>query len=379
MLSAARAYLANVPDAKVDLITFDRHATSVFGRFMGVPHADMALSMLAMGRNNGSNVQSALTLAAKRLAGAPKRAPKRVVLFTDTMTKAALQPKHLGLDKVGGVLHVAIMDESTYGLTARDHHAWAAHVEKTGGLIWEAGARPKTDLASQKVIFEELVRPIRIHDVKLSVPSAPGLALSMRDGLHEGTGISGLSLATDTDPRVHLTGRLWSKPLSIKLNPSLRETKLWEGMLLGSKLADRLTDSEALRLALKADVATKHTGFVTATKGRRHVMGAAGGTGFGSSFSTSCRMSPRRTKQIPFARPDKWLQKTLGIAYEGCGGAHRAVQVRLEMTLNEVVDVKVTAADTKLSTCVAEAAWNLVTPAGFAADNPRSNFSVTLP
>lgn len=378
MLAAARGYIANIPDAQVDIIAFDRQATSVFGGFVSASQADTVLSTLALERRNGSEVSNALALAGTRLADAPKAAPKRVVLFTDALTRALLEPKDLALGSAGGLVHVAVMDVTTFGLERFDEHPWSPEVEKTGGVMWHAQARPSAELADQRATFEELVRPLRLHHVKLRIPAARELEDEIDSTLAEGAGLSGLALADDTDPRVRLAGVLWAKPVNITLDPSPAETKLWEGMLLGSALRERLTDDEQRRLALKAGVATEHTSFVAATKGKRPSMLTGGTGGFGSSHCIGCRAGVSRVKTTPMEHPETWLRSALTRAYVVCRGTEQ-VTVKVETTLSEIVDVHVLGASAVLATCLSEATWRLATPVSFSADKRAARFAVTLP
>lgn len=376
-VAAARAYLSHVPDAKVDVVVFDRHATSLFGKFVSTARAQAALSKLTLSQRNGSNVDEALTFAKDRLATVPPGVIKRAVLFTDALTKAALGPAHLGLDTVGGLLHVAVFDRDHQdGLARTDGHPWASPVATTGGVVWTAQAKPDAPLSELAVEIEELVRPIRIHHAKLTAIAAPSLESQVADTLAEGEGLTGLAICSDADPRVTLAGVLWTTPVRVTLDPSRRETQLWEGLVLNSQLADRLTDDEVRRLALRAKVASRETSFVAAIAGQRtppDVM--AGGTTGGSSCSAPLGRGGRGLLVVD---AQGWLEAALEEAHRRCGGVKRTVTVALETTLDEVVEVRAQATDPALAQCMDGAAWNLALPGGFGKHRHKS-FTVHIP
>lgn len=376
VVAAARAYLSHLRDAKVDIVVFDRFATSLFGKLVPAGQAETLLATLSLQRQNGSDVAAALTLASKRLEKAPRGSEKRIVLFTDALTKPTVDAADLGLDRATGLLHVALMKSFTYALTRDDLHAWAPHVAKTGGVVWDAPARPKADLSELAGDFEELVRPTRIHRVALRIPAAESLE-RVASTLVEGQGLSGLSLADDLDPRVRLSGVLWQKPVSLSLNPSPTETRLWESMLLGSEIADDLTDDEVRRLGLKAKIVTDQTSFVFATPGKREVMGGLGLIGIGSSCC-GCRMTIGKAAATAFADPDAWLQKELSAAHTRCSGGDTPVTVTIDTTKDEIVDVSTQTANAKLSACMSNETWDLMLPRGFGARREAARFTVAI-
>ncbi len=377
MLGAARAYLSHVPDAKVDLVTFHRRAQSLFGRFESSVTASSVLAGLTLDGKNGSNVDAALALARQRLAGAPKNAAKRVVLFTDALTRASLDDKQLGLASVGGLLHLALPEDGRFDLERDDLHPWAPNVEATGGVVWKAPV--DSDPTTFAEVYEELVRPMRIHRARLSVPSAPALESEIGATLREGSGLSGIALATDTDPRVDLFGVLWAKPTRVTLNPSLQETRLWKGLLLGSPLADELTADEVRRLALEAGVLSKETSFVATSPGRRsgHRSIGLGNIGWSSRCGGAFGGGGiHRGPPFSVEHSQLWLEEQLNDAVAQCGGAP-PVEVVVETTRDEIVDVSVTGGGAPA--CVTIALWDLEPPAGFAAHAPHATFTIAAP
>jgi hypothetical protein len=184
----AAAYLAHVPDAQVQVITFDRHAQALFPDFVPASDAAEHISVAALSRQNGSDLRAALALAHGAFALAPADAPRRVVVFSDTLLESGVEAADLDLADLG-VVHVALPHGGWGGLRRRDDHAWSATVE--------------------------------------------------------GAGFTGLAWAAASVSRVTLREMSWGKEVKLVLEPSRRESRLWERLVLGSALAPELSDDEA--------------------------------------------------------------------------------------------------------------------------------------
>src|SRR5262249_49750956 len=89
-IAAVRAILGPLPDARVQVLTFDREVKARLGGFVPVARAAEALAKLAVEPRNGSRVDDALSRADALLAKAPARVAKRIVLVTDLRTRSEL-------------------------------------------------------------------------------------------------------------------------------------------------------------------------------------------------------------------------------------------------------------------------------------------------
>ena len=109
-IAAAQAVIAGFPDARVEVIPFARRPERLFGRFIGRDAAILALEDLQLARHNGSDVDLALAAAAEALQKAPRGAPRRVILLTDTLTRESLTPARLrgALATTGALVHVGL-------------------------------------------------------------------------------------------------------------------------------------------------------------------------------------------------------------------------------------------------------------------------------
>jgi hypothetical protein len=94
-ISATGAYLAHLPDAKAQIVTYDRFVRPVTSGFVPPADAIAALKKTPFTPRNGSAVDLALEEAAQRIATAPSGAPRRVLLLGDLRTRSAIDPSKL--------------------------------------------------------------------------------------------------------------------------------------------------------------------------------------------------------------------------------------------------------------------------------------------
>jgi hypothetical protein len=377
-LAGARAFLSHLPDAKVEIITFDRSASSVSGGFIDAANATAFLTTLGLSRSNGSDVGAALALAKRRLAQAPAGSPKRVLLFTDALVASQVDPHALGLGTTGGLLHLALPDDLAVALERDDEHPWASDTAASGGVVWKAHADPAGDTLELRRTYEELARPIRLHHAKLSVPEAPDLADQVDAELLEGRGLSGLAWASGAVSEVSLRGELWQATAKLTLKPEPRETKLWQTLLLGSPLEADMTDGEVRALASRSRVLSRMTAFVAVTPGSRpDAFSGLGLSGFSSSSCCCCGGWRGATGIGHIAHPAEHMARELARAYVFCGGTTEAVEVGIETTFAEIVSVTTSSSDAALASCVEGRTWAVLLPDGFGRE--RDTWSVSLP
>jgi hypothetical protein len=153
-LAAAGAYLANLPDASVTVLMFDRKVTLPFGA--GIPARDAIARLAAFEPvlGNGSQVDDAVARADAILSdsGSPVR---RMLVLSDLRTRETLTPSYLAALTLrsGAVVHLATIVESAPSLERDDESPWAALPRKTGGVLWHAAAVNAN--ADARVVFEE--------------------------------------------------------------------------------------------------------------------------------------------------------------------------------------------------------------------------------
>ena len=168
---AARAYLSHLKDASVEVLTFDREVRSRTGKLVPAADAIDDLALHPIARRNGSHLDVALIRAASAFDGRPA-GPRRVVVFTDLLTRAAIGPglvkKTLG--KSGALVHVVAMTSGSGDLARDDTSPWATDARSTGGLVWNAF--PSGEDARLAAEYEELARPVRIDRMRYTIERA---------------------------------------------------------------------------------------------------------------------------------------------------------------------------------------------------------------
>jgi hypothetical protein len=368
-VAAARAYLSHFEDAQVEVLIFDREVRARHGRFVGVGQALRDLEGFKLEGRNGSEVENALLEAEELLARQPRQHPKRILLVTDTRTKEELTPARLrgSVGRSGAIVHLALVDEGEPHLERTDDHEWTVVTRPTGGLVWQAAASvdPK-DIQANRAVFEEWVRPLRIHHLSLSAPRVPDTDIEHDETLHEGEGIAHAWIADQAAPWLKIEGELWAQPIRARLDPDAEEGRRWSALVFGSPLMNELTDEEMMTLAKRGGAVSPVTSYLAIEPGVRpstegldevDAMGFGSGTGVGQGFG-----SGRGRLTSPDAAV-AWLQSELGAHWKRCGGM-RSTTLTIETTMREVVEVAREVAQERsdeaaASTCLRKAAWDL--------------------
>lgn len=197
-LAMARAYVGHFPNGRIAVVPFDRRVRETAAGFVSVGQAQTALHMLHVDRNNGSHVDVALAHADALLAKAPSGAARRILLLTDTRTRAEITPEMLKtkLGSSRALLHVGVVHRShKTSLIRDDAHAWNGVTRPSGGLVWNAAtdwnSRDSEDVLTT---FEEWARPKRIDHLNVRASGAAGEQLAYPKTLDEGQGIEELRL-----------------------------------------------------------------------------------------------------------------------------------------------------------------------------------------
>lgn len=376
-LVAARAFLAGFPDARVEVVAFARHADPVFGRFIDVDAARGGLEGLTLARQNGSDVDLALARAGELLRRAPKGAPRRVLLLTDTLTRASITPERLrgALASTGALVHVGVPAAGGESEVRRDDaHAWAPAARATGGLVWEAaidvdgGARAER---RRRAAFEEWVRPLRIDLLKVVAPGLGEGDLDLPESLDEGEGLRDLRIQTAALPWVRVEGELWAAPVREVFARDPDHGRRWSALVFGSELLGELSEPEMMALAFRGGAVSPVTSYLAIEPGVRpstegleeEAIGLGGigliGTGSGGGGSGYGRMAP--------PDPRAWILAETRRLREACGAP--PFTLTFETTLDEVVAVGVSgrggAIDAVSGRCVEEGVWAWDLPGGF--------------
>jgi hypothetical protein len=374
-VAATDAYLSHLPDARIAALVFDRGVHEVTPGFVATNVARERLAQWPTDAHNGSAIDRALERAAKWLGQAPATAPRRVVVFTDTLTRSALDDAAMQklIGGVGGLVHLVQPGVGSASLDRQDDLRWAAAVRATGGLAWNGISGGELD--GDRRVFEELARPLRY---RLRHVTIDGLAAQTDPptDLAEGTEWIFETVASGAAQRLIVDGELWGKSDRREVAADADETRVQAALATVRHDLD-LQDDEARRLAEAGGAVTPYTSYLALEPGVRPStagidrdrgegigLGAIGTLGHGSGFGTGQGFSGPRID------PAAWLRDALTEARTRCGATATPMTVEIESTYAEVVDVPRAVSDPpdpKLEACVAEAAWALELPSVFDA------------
>jgi hypothetical protein len=379
-IAAARAYLHHFSDpslrTRAEVVTFAREPSRRFDAMVEVERVLADLETLHPKRANGSNVDDALARAVAILGDAPRHAARRIVLFTDTLTRSTIEPALLRTlaARSGAIVHIVTVHGAQYpALDRSDAHSWADVARSTGGVVWWGRATEDPDARdAMQQTFEELARPLRIDNLEVHVAGIPVDAGPSSGTLDEGEALSDLLISTQRARHLKLEGELWSRPIREVVTPSAKHGKLWAGLVFGTDLLYALEEPEMMRLAMHGGVVSPVTSYLAIEPGVRPStegldwgtmglgtasLGGRGGGGGGTGGGIGSRSDPSR-----------WLQAELRGALERCGVPMARATATLETTRAEIADVgamTVEGADATTHDCVRDEVWEIELPREF--------------
>ncbi|MEZ4444568.1 MAG: VWA domain-containing protein [Polyangiaceae bacterium] len=334
-------YLAALPaDARAEVVTFDRDARAVHGRFVAAATAAAEVAELAYPNRHGSNLDRGLALAASRLATAPPQATRRLVVLTDGRVPSAFTTDRLAASMPEALAHFVVRGES--------RRSWVEPVEASGGLLWTHVDDP-----------ERLVRPKRLMQARHVV----GGHETDLGSLEEGEGVDLLTFDLPGGHGADLHGRLWAAELSHHLEPSPASARRWAALAIFDDRV-QLDDEEVRALAVLGGAVTEHTSFVTASSGRRLAprigFGTTGGSGVGRD-GVGHRGVGGHVAPNP-AAAEEALRGLLRSLTDGCGAREAHGRARLETTFSELVAIAVEGLSEDQRACLEEAVWQADLP-----------------
>lgn len=363
-LDVVRAYLAHVPDAEVEIVTYRRRAARVFGRFVPATAITAALTTArrrgAFTLGNGSALDDGARLAAASLSG--RIGPRRVVLATDELLRSSLgQPETLAALAAlapATVVHVVVPkldDDDRVQLHRRDDATLAPLATAHHGIYVDLAGLPAANRKALVPVVLELVRPTRIEKVAVH-----GFELET-EVLHEGDGVR---LMIDTTratapTTVTLTGTMWSDPVTTDIAVGTAFSTATAAFVFGADAHHALSEAEQMTVALMGRAVSPVTSYLATEPGVRPSTigleefgtigtGRFGTIGHGSGGGGVGRSTPDFERLIDPAACIRRIKPA---------GAWQ-VRLAIETTLDEVVEV-VPAAPSAMANCLAETVWQL--------------------
>jgi von Willebrand factor type A domain len=380
--SAALAYLSHLPDAHVEVMTFDRAVHRQLGGFGTPAAAGFAVQVLSLGQLNGSDVDRALFEADQLLSTAPAGAPRRIVLLTDGLTRSTLTPERLraALAQSRALVHVGLLHGGASWLQRTDEHVWAEPIRATGGVVWRAGAPSDANLSAEErqevaAVYEEWARPLRIDNLAVFSDNFSLVDHVRSTSLKEGEGEAELFIDGRASQSLSVTGELWATPVRVLAGAEPAQGKLWSALVFGSPLSSELTEPEMMTLALNGRAVSPVTSYLAIEPGVRPStdgLEESGGQGWGRGVPRVRMGATKHSGRAPYLDLQAFLGERLSLEYQRCGGTSEGASIDLETTRNEIVRVDFGSPDEPpdgaLGTCMTEAVWRLLLPEAFAED-----------
>ncbi len=381
---AAMTYLARLPDAHAQLITFDRRVDVRTDGWRESGDARSLLARLPLVRRNGSELDAALSRAGALFDARGGRAPRRVLVLGDLLTRAELElaPSLRRLAAQGVLTHLVTVSDRGSGLSRDDEHELAGATRATGGLVWSLGAKS----AREPETIEELVRPVRLDRLEWRLPGTPLDALGLPGSLAEGEGRQLTASTRRPVPGVRVRGELWAAPFAAEAAPTEGGDTLWSALALTADLAEPLTEDEQRTLALRGHAVSSVTSLLVLpaeARGSRDGRDDLRGLSLRGSASSSDHgvpgMGRGRVGTLPRLDGAARLRALLSPAWRACGGLDEG-KLSIETTRDEVAHARVVelpaTAPSSLGACLREAAFSLELPAEFSAS--RATWVVRL-
>jgi len=365
------SYMKHAPQTQIQVVAYSRKARALLPGFMmasmATPRLERELATLQTA--NGSNVDVGLVEAASWLAHVD--GTRRVVLISD---------QHLS-DRVGGItapalrdslpkgtlVHVVALDNAQGELRRDDEIAFAHVAIDSEGAALRGRADDEGHIDAL-----QLVRPIALEHVVVKTPLWKPLEIDRAssacpvDGsadLAEGSGCVwwgdgdvNAGQNTKTNAGIQLEGLLWNHKLTRTLVPT-ESSRMLARMLTGFQTA--LGDAEKeIRLAARS--VNEEWSLIATWGGSDGYADKEGygmtGSGFGCTGGSSDIGIGSGTAGMLVRQGS--IADQITRATQKCHVAGH-VEVDLELTLDEIVDVGVSASSPTERTCVTEAVWDV--------------------
>ena len=390
-LAVVRSFLRHVPDAHFEVVATRRRADPVLGAFQPASQADALIAAAeqrgAFALGNGSALDDGLELAARLLRG--RGGERMVVAFTDDLLRPAWtnQAAWRALHRLpGGVTTHLVRPRPNHDVSLsearRDDHPLAPVMHHHGGIVLQIDGRlgdPDTPVKPLDAISLGLVRPIRVDH--FAVHGWPeGSSWEPPEALYEGDGLREMIQTRDAPHRLVLTGSIWARPFRRVVTTSLPFNRATAALVFSHDMHHDLDEGAMTRLALFGRAVSPVTSYLAIEPGvrpsnagiEREVVGfGAGGFGASGSAMGGGGLSVRSS------RPS--IASMLEDAVAACRATHqddREVEVGVETTWREIVDVVPQGDSSPLRRCVVEATWVLELPSSY--NRRRDSFMVTL-
>lgn len=374
-IDVAKAYMAHVSDAEAEVVVFRRHAERLSESFLAGDDLWRALALAektgALEQGNGSHLERGLEAAAAALQG--RRGPKRIVLLTDGLLRSRFADddaaRALRGAPRGTVTHIVIPRESASEtrLFRDDAHPLAAIPEASGGVLY---GLESPDWSAHKELSPAvlgLVRPIGIDNFEvLRRQGQLGDAPAPPETLREGTAYGFMVNDTSAPRQVVLQGKIWGRSFRRIVRADRRFSDATAAFVFSEDEHHELSPEQMMKVALRGRAVSPVTSYLAVEPGVRPMSIGLEGTGRGGGGSGEGSIGlgslgllghgsgpPRRAWTLP---------ELMAAGISACVAEHRpepdwSVDLRVETTFQEIVDVIAAERPSDLERCLLEAAW----------------------
>lgn len=393
-LAVARAYLAHVADAEVEVVLYRRFATRLFGSFAAARDFDARVEAARkagkLEPGNGSALDEGARLAASVLAG--RKGPPRIVMLTDDLLRqrwtnaAALAA--LKAAPAATVVHIVKADPGEAGdeptLARDDTHALSPIALAHRGILVEGSDLAPTEHKRLVPIALGLVRPVQIDHFKIvglegdSDDRAPAV-------LREGSGVRIVVDGKAAPATVELVGMVWGDKFRRVVSADAAFSRAAAGWVFSEDDHDQLSPAEMMKVAMMGRAVSPVTSYLAIEPGVRpstiglERSGFGVGSGRGGMRGRTASMGVRSPRIPPQPR------QLMEAAIKACVKKHAPpagwkVRLGIESTYDEVVDVQLEAGETlAVAPCLLEAAWGIRLTAEYDQRRERFSFEISMP
>ncbi|MGH1345352.1 MAG: vWA domain-containing protein [Nannocystales bacterium] len=367
--AAVQAYLgelAEVADARVQIVGFARKAEALHSDFVSASVAAADLRDAGWDQRNGSDLGAALHLAASRLEDAPRDVPRRVLVLSDTALTDAVEADALAqIESLSAVVHLVDVEGARWtSMEPAEDHPWEDEVVATGGAVWAAAVDAVDGETGE--VFASWVRPQSIRDVRVNLDGEE-LGTTWLDS---GEGTLDVELYERAPRVLRATGRVWGRTVEARATRTTKGDRAWK-TTAAAYLGGGMSEAEIVDVAQRAGAVSPHTAFLAlepgASPGEAMLPDDAGSprTVFGCRLRAGGYSGDFGRYSLTFDE-EAFIRDQVTEAVTACNATHEHVSVELTTTYAEVVNVDQVDIEgqPKLVACVEEALWNVEFPPG---------------
>lgn len=358
-----------VPRARYQVIAYHRDADLVFPswksadgiRDLGAGHAKLVL-------HNGSNLDGALELAASVLSKTEGRS--MVIIASDGETPVASDPKAmssrlsgLGDDTVAHLILTSGRHTSGAIETRADSHRLGRIAMEHDGVPVHVYLPDSWPTPPEEVALQNLLRPTRVDRYDTLIDGNPHEGDQAGRRLYEHQGVVSMGYAKSEPKTVLPTGLRWGKQWQtrpVRTAAVDRRAAIFAGTDISID-SDDLADLGRKFKFVTAGTALKSNRSGTSVVAPRPLE-SGGGIGLVGASTRDDKPSPGELSADAVRTLFVSMYQPCIDSFRGPGGT---VQLSLEMSWNEILDVSAIGGDTATNLCIEEAIWAADLPDDF--------------